>query len=231
MRRVFLWAARNSWLKAHLPGLWFMRRAVRRFMPGETMDDALKAADPLQAAGIGTLFTRLGENLESLAEADAVAAHYLELTRPERGGRAPRRGLGQADAARPRHRPGRLPRERPPPGRARGRSGLAPGLDRHGGQRLHRGDASRSTSSSRRTSRRPASASRRTSSARPPTSSGCCPSTRRSGWSRAPTTSRRRSPTATVARSTPTTSALAVRSCSTVGAKPIRLGLGTHDAR
>ena len=48
MRRVFLWAARNSWLKAHLPGLWFMRRAVRRFMPGETMDDALKAAIPLQ---------------------------------------------------------------------------------------------------------------------------------------------------------------------------------------
>ncbi len=80
MRRVFLWAARNSWLKAHLPGLWFMQRAVRRFMPGETMDDALKAAVPLQTAGIATLYTRLGENLESLAEADAVVAHYLELT-------------------------------------------------------------------------------------------------------------------------------------------------------
>jgi proline dehydrogenase len=80
MRRVFLWAARNGWLKAHLPGLWFMQRAVRRFMPGETMDDALKAAAPLQAAGIGTMYTRLGENLESLAEADEVVAHYLELT-------------------------------------------------------------------------------------------------------------------------------------------------------
>jgi proline dehydrogenase len=80
MRRVFLWAARNGWLKAHLPGLWFMKRAVRRFMPGETMDDALKAAAPLQAAGIGTMYTRLGENLESLAEADGVVAHYLELT-------------------------------------------------------------------------------------------------------------------------------------------------------
>jgi proline dehydrogenase len=80
MRRVFLWAARNGWLKAHLPGLWFMQRAVRRFMPGETMDDALRAAAPLQAAGIGTMYTRLGENLESLAEADEVVAHYLELT-------------------------------------------------------------------------------------------------------------------------------------------------------
>ena len=79
MRRVFLWAARNRWLKDHLPRLGFMRRAVRRFMPGETMDDALTAAAPLQAAGIGTMYTRLGENLESLAEADEVVAHYLTL--------------------------------------------------------------------------------------------------------------------------------------------------------
>ena len=79
MRRVFLWAARNAWLKEHLPGLPFMRRAVRKFMPGETMEAALDAAAPLQAAGIGTMYTRLGENLESLAAADDVAAHYVEL--------------------------------------------------------------------------------------------------------------------------------------------------------
>jgi proline dehydrogenase len=79
MRRVFLWAARNRWLKEHLPRFGFMRRAVRRFMPGETMEDALAAAAPLQAAGIGTLYTRLGENLGSLAEADEVAEHYRSL--------------------------------------------------------------------------------------------------------------------------------------------------------
>jgi proline dehydrogenase len=56
-----------------------MRRAVRRFMPGETLDDALAAARPLQAAGIGTMYTRLGENLEDLAAADEVAAHYLTV--------------------------------------------------------------------------------------------------------------------------------------------------------
>ena len=78
MRRVFLWAARNRWLKERLPRLRFMKRAVRRFMPGETLEDALAAALPLQAAGIGTLYTRLGENLENLAEADAVAAHYID---------------------------------------------------------------------------------------------------------------------------------------------------------
>jgi proline dehydrogenase len=78
MRRVFLWAARNRWLKERLPKLRFMRRAVRRFMPGETLADALAAAQPLQAAGIATLYTRLGENLEHVDEAEEVAAHYID---------------------------------------------------------------------------------------------------------------------------------------------------------
>jgi proline dehydrogenase len=77
MRRVFLWAARNRWLKERLPRFRFMRRAVRRFMPGETLEDALAAALPLQAAGIATMYTRLGENLEQLADADEVADHYI----------------------------------------------------------------------------------------------------------------------------------------------------------
>src|SRR4029079_18872661 len=78
MRRVFLWVARNRWLKERLPRLRFMRRAVRRFMPGETLEDALAAALPLEEAGIGTMYTRLGENLENLAVADEVADHYIE---------------------------------------------------------------------------------------------------------------------------------------------------------
>jgi len=77
MRRLFLWAAGNPWLKEHLPRLPFMRRAVGRFMPGESIEAALAASAPLHAAGIGTMYTKLGENLERLAEADAVADHYL----------------------------------------------------------------------------------------------------------------------------------------------------------
>jgi proline dehydrogenase len=77
MRRVFLWAARNAWLKEHLPQFRFMKRAVRRFMPGETLEAALDAAAPLEAAGIGSMYTRLGENLTSLEEADEVADHYI----------------------------------------------------------------------------------------------------------------------------------------------------------
>jgi proline dehydrogenase len=79
VRRLLLWMARNEWLKERLPRLWFARRAIRRFMPGEDMASALAAAVGFQVEGLGTIFTRLGENLTSIEEADAVAAHYLEL--------------------------------------------------------------------------------------------------------------------------------------------------------
>jgi proline dehydrogenase len=71
--------ARNTWLKQRLPRLWFARRAIRRFMPGEDVDSALDAAVRFQVEGLATIFTRLGENLSSIDEADAVAAHYLAL--------------------------------------------------------------------------------------------------------------------------------------------------------
>jgi proline dehydrogenase len=68
--------ARNAWLKERLPRLRFVRKAVRRFMPGEDADAAFAAAATLAASGHGIIFTRLGENLVALAEADEVAAHY-----------------------------------------------------------------------------------------------------------------------------------------------------------
>jgi proline dehydrogenase len=79
MRRVLLWLARNGWMREHLPNVPFMQRAVRRFMPGETIEDALNAAFELQVLGIGTIYTRLGENITDLDQATAVADHYVEL--------------------------------------------------------------------------------------------------------------------------------------------------------
>lgn len=71
--------AGNRWLRERLPRFRFARRAVRRFMPGEDAESALRAADAFRADGIATLFTRLGENVTTPAEADAVAGHYLGL--------------------------------------------------------------------------------------------------------------------------------------------------------
>ncbi|MGH2489180.1 MAG: proline dehydrogenase, partial [Candidatus Limnocylindria bacterium] len=62
MRRFLLWCARNQWLRTHVPRLPGVRRAVRRFMPGETMAEALTAGQALEASGLPALYTRLGEN-------------------------------------------------------------------------------------------------------------------------------------------------------------------------
>jgi proline dehydrogenase len=79
MRRVLLAASDNRWLRRHAPRIGFIRRAVRRFMPGEDAGAALDAAQTLVPAGIGSIFTHLGENVADLAEADRVTSHYLEL--------------------------------------------------------------------------------------------------------------------------------------------------------
>lgn len=71
--------AGNRWLRRNVPRLWFVRRAVRRFMPGELADDALRAAETFTRQGIGVLFTRLGENVTRPAEADVTLAAYLQL--------------------------------------------------------------------------------------------------------------------------------------------------------
>jgi proline dehydrogenase len=76
MRSLLLWCAQNPWLSTHVPRWKFARRAVRRFLPGEEFEDALKAAAAFKAKKIGALFTRLGENVTDLAEARTVVEHY-----------------------------------------------------------------------------------------------------------------------------------------------------------
>ena len=56
-----------------------MRPLVSRFMPGETIADALRAAQALQAAGTPSIITYLGENVASEAAADATVAEYERL--------------------------------------------------------------------------------------------------------------------------------------------------------
>src|SRR5690242_10786469 len=79
MRGLLLWCARNTWLAAHVPRWRFARRAVRRFLPGEGFDAALKAAVDFKAKGVGALFTQLGENITDLEDASRVVAHYEEV--------------------------------------------------------------------------------------------------------------------------------------------------------
>jgi proline dehydrogenase len=71
--------ARNTWLRQRVPKLWFSKRAIRKFMPGEDVDSALRAAVEFQVEGLASEFTRLGENVTRIEEADEVAAHYATL--------------------------------------------------------------------------------------------------------------------------------------------------------
>ncbi len=78
MRSVLLAISENRWMREKGPRLWFVRRAVRAFMPGEEFSDMLAAAEQLRPAGIDTVFTRLGENVADPAEAAFVTRHYCE---------------------------------------------------------------------------------------------------------------------------------------------------------
>jgi proline dehydrogenase len=79
LRKVLLAASTNSWLRTQATRRAFIRRSVSRFMPGESMDDALQASAGLNAEKIGVIATHLGENLASAQEAEGVMQHYLTL--------------------------------------------------------------------------------------------------------------------------------------------------------
>ena len=79
MRKILLAGSTNAWLRERATKTAFVRRSVSRFMPGETIDDALRAAAALKADGITTILTKLGENITTADEAEEVTQHYLEV--------------------------------------------------------------------------------------------------------------------------------------------------------
>jgi proline dehydrogenase len=79
MRKVLLAGSTNPWLRERATKTAFVRRSVSRFMPGETSEDAVRAAQALKPQGITTILTRLGENLTTAEEFEEVTAHYLDV--------------------------------------------------------------------------------------------------------------------------------------------------------
>lgn len=87
MRSLLLKGSESPWLATQVANRRFAQRAVRRFMPGETIDAALAAAQELQGRGITAVLTQLGEAIADRREAEAVTAHYLDvLDRVQRTG-------------------------------------------------------------------------------------------------------------------------------------------------
>jgi proline dehydrogenase len=79
MRKVLLAGSTNAWLRDRATKASFVRRSVSRFMPGERVEDALRAAKEEQPIGINTILTHLGENLTAAEEAEEVTQHYLDV--------------------------------------------------------------------------------------------------------------------------------------------------------
>ena len=79
MRQALLWASENKTLRGTFPKHKFAQAAVRKFMSGEKVEDALREATRLNAMGAGVLLTRLGENVLDKAAAQEVADHYSQV--------------------------------------------------------------------------------------------------------------------------------------------------------
>jgi len=78
-RNILLWASENPWMRKNVPSWRFVKSAVKKFMPGEHVEDSLNAAKTFQSVSISTVFTSLGENIKDLPEGLAVRDHYLDL--------------------------------------------------------------------------------------------------------------------------------------------------------
>ena len=78
-RNVLLAMSTNAWLRDRATKTAFVRRSVSTFMPGERLEDAMAAAAEQHRRGVGTIFTKLGENLTRVEEAEDVTRHYLDV--------------------------------------------------------------------------------------------------------------------------------------------------------
>jgi proline dehydrogenase len=77
-RNLLLALSTNRWLRERATRTAFVRRSVSTFMPGERFEDAMTAAARQQTQGITTIFTKLGENLTRVEDAEEVTLHYLD---------------------------------------------------------------------------------------------------------------------------------------------------------
>lgn len=79
MRNSILWAANNGTLRRYVMRSPLSRPVARRFVAGETAEQALEATQQLNRQGAHVTLDYLGENVTSASEAAAVRDTYLAL--------------------------------------------------------------------------------------------------------------------------------------------------------
>ncbi len=79
MRTALIALSRNKALQDLIVSVPISRKMARRFVSGETLDEALDAVRELNRAGMIATLDHLGENVASQAEAVAAADEYMVL--------------------------------------------------------------------------------------------------------------------------------------------------------
>lgn len=79
IRSTLLALSRSPTARERLPRLPFVRRSVSRFMPGESLEAAVGAGAAMGRVGIGSVFTMLGEDVNTREEARSVVDDYQEI--------------------------------------------------------------------------------------------------------------------------------------------------------
>jgi proline dehydrogenase len=77
IRGVFLYLSRQPWLRKWMESWPPARKVTRRFVAGDTLDQALAVCEQLQRDGIFSTLDHLGENVASIAEASASCDAYV----------------------------------------------------------------------------------------------------------------------------------------------------------
>ena len=79
LRQAILAASRNATVKNVVAGAPISRNVVKRFVAGESVDDAVRATRELIAAGLTVSLDHLGEDTLEAGQADATVKAYLVL--------------------------------------------------------------------------------------------------------------------------------------------------------
>jgi proline dehydrogenase len=78
IRSILLWLSRNKTVRGWLTSWSLARRAARRFVAGETIEEAIAAIRELNTLGISATLDHLGENVATAEDATRSTEDYLK---------------------------------------------------------------------------------------------------------------------------------------------------------
>ena len=79
LRRILLYLSVAPWARRMVAGLGVARRAARRFVAGETLDEAIQATQALNARHLAASLDYLGESVKRAEDTAEVVATYRAL--------------------------------------------------------------------------------------------------------------------------------------------------------